>query len=212
MNCCTDSKTARRLGALLASGLLICVLALAGSGCQRAQARGKLQIFFSGNIRGNVAPCGCHVSKGGIARLAAFLQRQGDPEAAWLTVDAGNYVDRDGNGGCSGKCQFMVTSYKDLHYDVLNLGQQEVWMGHDVIQALIDTTKNTEFVSANLLDKKTRKPLAKPTVIRDYGHMRVGLIGLLERDRIPAGNRRCLTARNWKLRRIWRPRATICRA
>lgn len=103
-------------------------------------------------------------------------------------MDAGNYVDRDVKGGCSNKCQFMVTSYKDLHYDVLNLGQQEVWMGHDVIKALMDTTKNTEFVSANLLDKKTRKPLAKPTVIRNYGTMRVGIIGLLNETEFPKGS------------------------
>lgn len=120
-----------------------------------------------------------------MARWATFINRQGNPDAAWLTVDAGNYVDRDVKGGCSSKCAFMVTSYRDLHYDVLNLGQQEVWMGHDVIKALIDTTKNTDFISANVLDKKTRKPLAKPTVIRDYGHMRVGLIGLLNETEFP---------------------------
>jgi hypothetical protein len=28
------------------------------SGCQRAKAAGKLQIMYSGNIRGNVSPCG----------------------------------------------------------------------------------------------------------------------------------------------------------
>ncbi len=123
-----------------------------------------------------------------MARWATFINRQGNPDAAWLTVDAGNYVDRDPKGGCSNKCQFMVTSYKDLHYDVLNLGQQEVWMGHDVIKALIDTTKNTEFVSANLLDLKTRKPLAKPSVIRNYGKMRVGLIGLLNETEFPKGS------------------------
>jgi hypothetical protein len=42
--------------------LLIVVVAVAGvfatSGCERAKASGKLQIMYSGNIRGNVAPCG----------------------------------------------------------------------------------------------------------------------------------------------------------
>jgi hypothetical protein len=37
---------------LLAGGLML------SSGCQRAKAAGKLQIMYSGNIRGNVAPCG----------------------------------------------------------------------------------------------------------------------------------------------------------
>ena len=27
-------------------------------GCSKAPAQGKLQVMFSGNIKGNVAPCG----------------------------------------------------------------------------------------------------------------------------------------------------------
>jgi len=42
--------------------LLIVVVAVAGvffvNGCERAKASGKLQIMYSGNIRGNVSPCG----------------------------------------------------------------------------------------------------------------------------------------------------------
>jgi 2',3'-cyclic-nucleotide 2'-phosphodiesterase (5'-nucleotidase family) len=102
-------------------------------------------------------------------------------------VDAGNYVDRQGTGGCSNKCQFVVTSYKDLHYDVLNLGRQEVWMGYETLRAMLDTIQGTEFVSANLLDLKTKKPLAKPYVIKNYGTLRVGVIGLLNEGDFPKG-------------------------
>lgn len=104
-------------------------------------------------------------------------------------MDAGNYVDRAAGGnGCSNKCQFMVTSYKDLHYDVLNIGKQEVWMGFETLNAMLDTTKNTQFVSANLIDRATRKPLTHPTVIKDYGNLRVGLIGLLNETDFPKGS------------------------
>lgn len=96
-------------------------------------------------------------------------------------------MDRQGSGGCSNKCQFMITSYKDLHYDVLNLGKQEVWMGYETLTDLIDTTKRTDFVSANLLDLKTKKPLAKPYAIKDYGNLRVGVIGLVNEGDFPKG-------------------------
>lgn len=122
-----------------------------------------------------------------MARWATFIHRHGDPNAAWLVVDAGNYVDRQGTGGCSNKCQFLVTSYKDLHYDVLNLGRQEAWMGYETLAAMIDTIKHTQFVSANLLSLKTKKPIAKPYVIRDYGNLRVGVIGLLNEADFPKG-------------------------
>jgi hypothetical protein len=37
---------------LIAAGMLV------NAGCSRPKASGKLQIMFSGNIRGNVSPCG----------------------------------------------------------------------------------------------------------------------------------------------------------
>lgn len=122
-----------------------------------------------------------------MARWAAFVNRHRDADAAWLTVDAGNYVDRDQGGGCSNKCQFLVTSYKDLHYDVLNIGKQEAWMGYETLVALMDTTPGTQFVSANLVDVNTRKPIAKPYVIKDYGKIRVGVMGLLNEADFPPG-------------------------
>lgn len=122
-----------------------------------------------------------------MARWATFVNRQGNPDAAWLVVDAGNYVDRQGAGGCSNKCQFMITSYKDLHYDVLNVGKQEAWMGYETLVSLMDTTKRTDFISANLLDLKTKKPLAKPYIIKDYGNLRVGVIGLINEGDFPRG-------------------------
>ncbi|MBU0692186.1 hypothetical protein KKC97_12955 [bacterium] len=97
-----------------------------------------------------------------------------------MTVDAGNYVDRVGaKGGCSNKCQFIVTSYEGLHYDVLNIARQEVAMGYETLVAMRDTTEETKFVSANLIDVNTGKPLFDPYIIRNYGNMRIGVMGLL---------------------------------
>ena len=121
-----------------------------------------------------------------MARWAAYIKRHHDPDAHWLTVDAGNYVDRAGTGGgCTSKCQFVITSYRDLHYDVLNLGRQEAWMGLETLQSVLDTTKNTQFVSANLIQVKSGKPVAKPYVIKDYGDFRVAILGLLNEADFP---------------------------
>jgi 2',3'-cyclic-nucleotide 2'-phosphodiesterase (5'-nucleotidase family) len=116
-----------------------------------------------------------------VARWAAFINRQKNPEANWLTVEAGNYVDRAGTtGGCSRKCQFMVTSYEGLKYDVLNIARQEVAMGYETLKSIRDTTEETtQYVSSNLIDVNTGKPMFKPFIVKDYGNMRVGIIGLL---------------------------------
>ena len=37
---------------------LMGLLAVVYVGCGRTEAKGKLQIMYSGNIRGNVSPCG----------------------------------------------------------------------------------------------------------------------------------------------------------
>ncbi|MDD5087670.1 MAG: hypothetical protein PHI18_02575 [bacterium] len=81
----------------------------------------------------------------------------------------------------------MVTSYKDLHYDVLNIGKQEAWMGLETLVALMDTTPGTEFVSANLVAANTRKPIANPYVIKDFGKIRVGVLGVLNEADFPPG-------------------------
>lgn len=166
---------------------LAAVMLVIAAGCSVSPAEGKLQVLYSGNLRGNVSPCGCKVSKGGVARLATFFQKNQDPNANWLTVDAGNFVDRDGaKGGCSKKCEFMLTSYDGLNYDVLNIARQEVGMGYETLVTLRDTSKSVQFVSANLLDAKKNKPLFKPYVIKDYGNMRVGVLGLLREADFPA--------------------------
>lgn len=82
----------------------------------------------------------------------------------------------------------MIYSYKDLHYDVLNIGRQEVWMGKATLESIMDTTKGTKFISANLLDRKSGKPFADPYIIKDYGNMRVGILGLLNEADFPAGS------------------------
>ncbi len=191
----TNKEIEKREGRVMRKLVLFSVLLVAASstmlwisGCGRAEAKGKLQIIYTGNIRGSVAPCGCKVSKGGVARLAAFMNRHHDSDANWLTVDAGNYVDRaGGTGGCTSKCQFMIDSYADLHYDVLNIGKQEVWMGKETLAKVMDTTA-CEFVSANLVDIKSGKPFAEPYVIKDYGNMKVGIMGVLNELDFPAGS------------------------
>ncbi len=38
--------------------VFVMLLSVAYVGCSRGPAKGKLQIMYSGNIRGNVSPCG----------------------------------------------------------------------------------------------------------------------------------------------------------
>jgi hypothetical protein len=48
----------KRVTYALLVAILVPVLAVVWNGCTRADGHGKLQIMYSGNIRGNVSPCG----------------------------------------------------------------------------------------------------------------------------------------------------------
>lgn len=167
---------------------LLAAFGIAGIyGCAPTPAEGKLQVFYTGSLRGSVSPCGCKVSKGGMARLTAFVNRNQEPDANWLMVDAGNFVDRSGTGqGCSAKCEFMLSSYDGLNFDVLNIARQEISLGYDALKTLREKTTHTKFVSGNLVDITSGKLLFDPYVIRDYGSIKVGVLGLLRDADFPA--------------------------
>jgi ABC-type tungstate transport system substrate-binding protein len=52
------NNSMKKLSYVLALALVIPLVAVVYQGCGRAEAKGKLQIMYSGNIRGNVSPCG----------------------------------------------------------------------------------------------------------------------------------------------------------
>ncbi len=48
----------KKLMFVLSLALMVPLVASVYHGCSRADAKGKLQVMYSGNIRGNVTPCG----------------------------------------------------------------------------------------------------------------------------------------------------------
>lgn len=167
--------------AALLPGLVLCLIMIAETGYTRGpkHAEGKLQVFFTGNIRGNVSPCGCHISKGGVIRLANYVENNQSADGNRLLIDAGNFVERGFSGlGCSEKCALMVASFATLGYDAVNIGGQELALGYATLKALGDTTVGIRFISANIVDAATGGLMFDPYVIMDFGSMSVGVIGL----------------------------------
>ncbi|MBK8131197.1 MAG: hypothetical protein IPK53_20530 [bacterium] len=56
--------------------------------------------------------------------MATFVERKQEPQANWLIVDAGNFVDRAGSPE-----EVRVHAAETLKYDVLNVARQEISMG-----------------------------------------------------------------------------------
>lgn len=169
---------------LLIPIVMIALLAYSCSG-QVGAADGKLQVFFTGNMRGNLTPCGCRISKGGVARLASFVERYHEPDANLLLVDAGNFVDRESAKKCSEKCRLMLASNELLGYAALNVGTQEIAMGRNALISLRDSAAfRTPLLSANLVNAGTGELIFEPYVIHEYSNMAVGIIGLISESAI----------------------------
>ncbi len=65
-----------------------------------------------------------------------------------------------------------------MGYDLLNIGDTDLALGVECLELLQKKSK-IPFISANLKDKKTGKPIFEPYLIKDIDGLRVGIIGIL---------------------------------
>ena len=66
-----------------------------------------------------------------------------------------------------------------MEYDVVNVGDKDLMMG---LKFLLDVTQKAkvQFISANLIDKKTQKGIFKPYLIKEISGLKIGIIGLID--------------------------------
>lgn len=95
-------------------------------------------------------------------------------------MDAGDYFGLAGEQD-SLKSGFMVQMMDKLGYTAATIGERELSFGQ---RYLLDTFKKTkiDLVSANVVFADTKKPLAKPYVIRKVGTVKVAITGLVGKD------------------------------
>lgn len=74
--------------------------------------------------------------------------------------------------------------YEKMGYDALNIGDTDMVLGIHYLRVLQERSK-IPFLSANLMDKKTEKPLFQPYLIKMVDGMRIGIIGLLTPEVMP---------------------------
>jgi hypothetical protein len=163
-------------------------------------------ILFSANNHGEREDCGCkHNPLGGLDRRATMVSlareqdpgkplvkkywgpKQAAPEATFL-VDAGDMFYkssslRDGapamRDKAEGYADAVVEAMNQFPPDVFNVGELDLAMGIARLQELEKKAK-FPFISANLLDAKTKKPIFSGTKIIDRDGHKIAFIGLLK--------------------------------
>jgi 2',3'-cyclic-nucleotide 2'-phosphodiesterase (5'-nucleotidase family) len=80
-----------------------------------------------------------------------------------LLLDSGNFSDNPTPQG-QGKTKRLLQAMEKLGYEVVNVGERDIRMGYD------DFRRRTEeapfrFISANIVDKETKKPVFEPRTV-----------------------------------------------
>ena len=157
--------------------LLALPLALGGSRPARAAAAppDTLVVLSTTDLKGKTSPCGCHVPKGGFARIAAVLDSSRAMRPATLYLDAGGYFpEQDGRTDLA---EFMLRSLVQLGAGAIGVGPRDLRQGVAYLRDLVRRT-GAPVTCANLADKRTRLPIFPSGRVLDVGGVKVGVFAL----------------------------------
>jgi hypothetical protein len=119
---------------------------------------------------------------GGLPRRMAALEehRKNAPEGL-LLLDAGNLFACNSKKSCGkpGQVAEILKSYQSMSYDAVNLSRSDLNLGIPFLKKK-EKSLQLPFISANLVDRPTGKPLFNPFVIKKVGENTAAIFGLME--------------------------------
>ena len=82
------------------------------------------------------------------------------------------------------KARLIVESLNVMGYDAVGIGDDDLTLGKD---SLVEIAKNANFpfLSSNVLDEASGKPLFKPYLLKEVNGVRIGIFSLLSPDFFP---------------------------
>jgi 5'-nucleotidase len=150
----------------------------------------SLTLIYTSNTLGEVEPCGtCPETgdNGGLARRSFYINPVRKEAKNLLILDGGDalvlsFFGRESERGKARRRAGVVLKiYERIGYDALNIGDTDLGLGVECLRSLQKSSK-IPFLSANLKDKKTERPIFKSHLVKEVDGMRIGIIGLLTPD------------------------------
>jgi hypothetical protein len=144
--------------------------------------RPAVALVFSSEQHGYVEPCGCSVTQsGGLSRRADFMRQLTEKGWPFAAFDVGGLVRKD-NLQNKFKFQVMLTALKELGYEAIGLGPEELSLERLEPGFLVTQAPNgPAFVSANveltLFKDPGVRPAAPAKVFTVNGH-RIGVTAI----------------------------------
>ncbi len=147
----------------------------------------RFTLIYNVNNAGYVDVCGCkhkEVRQGSLPRRASFLKQIRGTGRDILLLDGGSSlfpigkrVKEEQHHEAVRKAKLIVEAYNRMSYRALCVGPFDLAAGFDVLKDLEKRAK-FQFLSANLIDKKSGKLLFTPHAVFESGGVRVGVVAL----------------------------------
>lgn len=153
-----------------------------------------LLLFYSNDVQGETEPCGCQTNQlGGLSKKGfQYNKIASDTAKPRLTLDAGNLLFKD-SISTPGQAEqekmaarAIVQAYTLMGYQAVGLGSRDLTAGIDFLRTLSAEAKFS-WLSANLVEASTHKPIFSPSTILPVGAIKVAVIGLTGLVALPAG-------------------------
>ncbi|HUR29185.1 MAG TPA: bifunctional UDP-sugar hydrolase/5'-nucleotidase [Planctomycetota bacterium] len=171
--------SARKLAQVLGAAFLLLVASCRAPLAQQPAAEIHLVLLHTNDVHGQVLPrSGADAAGGGIARIAACIERVKQSEPNVIVVDAGDWFQGTPEGVVDGGLP-IVRALALTGYDALCVGNHDLDAGIEHLRGLLEETQ-LPAVLANVREAAgERVAWAAPWRIVERGGLRIALVGLL---------------------------------
>ncbi|MDF3056705.1 MAG: cytochrome [Rariglobus sp.] len=172
---CAGTAAAATL--LLAFSLLLGGCRPGGTAGTNADEETTVPLFFTSNTHGRLTHCGCFSGQyGGLARLHTAVAV--GPFSGAFGVDLGDALEGPEDYQLL-KYKQVLKAYSEMNYAVLNAGQREAGLPAETLRA-VAASSPVPLVSANLLDRRTGRPVLPAWTIVKQGGKRIAFVGVVD--------------------------------
>jgi len=161
--------------------MVLAVLLLLPLGAQAAPRR--LVLLFTGDNRGEIAPCGCKQEpQGGLARRKTAIEAERARGLPVVVMDAGNALFREPgrreDALVRQRAELVLEQMEAQGTVAMAVGERDLSLGLGWLQkATGGRGKKMKLLSANLVDKAGKTPFAASMVV-EAGGLKVGVVGV----------------------------------
>ncbi|HEX8823740.1 MAG TPA: 5'-nucleotidase [Archangium sp.] len=169
--------------------MVVAVLLLLPLGAQ-AEPR-RLVLLFTGDNRGEIAPCGCKVEpQGGLARRKTAIEAERARGLPVVLMDSGNALFREPTRReeslVQQQAELVLEQMEAQGTVAMAVGERDLSLGLSYLQkATQGRNKKMKLLSANLVDKAGKAPFTASLVV-EAGGLKVGVVGVSP-EGVPAG-------------------------